>query len=94
MVMIQQSDRTCSLLAGLLTMSYGLFKDSPGYDSLLALVAILPACQTLAASGPAFGPAMPRLESCWMVLYRLAYEQARAALEPSRFQRLLEPSRN
>jgi hypothetical protein len=29
-----------------------------------------------------------------MVLYRLAYEQARAALEPSRFQRLLEPSRN
>jgi hypothetical protein len=30
----------------------------------------------------------------WQVLYRAAYEQAKAALAPSRVQRMLQPSRN
>jgi len=30
----------------------------------------------------------------WQAIYRLAYEQARAALAPSKLQRMLEPSTN
>jgi hypothetical protein len=75
-------------------MAYGLLRNSSGYDPSLALVAVLPADQSLFRGAPGFGPGMPLLESWWPVLYRMAYEQARAALEPSRFQKLLEPSRN
>ena len=74
-------------------MRYGLFKGSSGYDSSLALAAIMPASGALVACSPCFEAGMPGAV-IWTDVYMMAYEQARAALEPSRFQNLLKPSWN
>jgi len=78
---------------GFRAMPYGLPKDLVGSESSLALVVIGPACRSILVGTPCFEAGMPGPES-WMAVYRLAYEQARAALEPSLFQKLLAPSRN
>jgi hypothetical protein len=54
--------------------------------------------QGMAGAGPiVFCPGMAFCipsPAAWQAVYRAAYEQARMALEPSRFQRMLKPSPN
>jgi hypothetical protein len=74
-------------------MPIGPFTQSLGHDLSLALVATSPAAQAcvscfLTAEAGAVVPAV------WMDVYKLAYEKARAALVPSRFQVMLQPCMN
>ena len=74
-------------------MPIGLFTRSFSHDLSLALVATSPAAQAcvscfLTAEAGAVVPAV------WMDVYKVAYEQARASLAPSRFQVMLQPSLN
>jgi hypothetical protein len=74
-------------------MPYEFDRRSSSYNSYLPLVAMMPAVPVLTAGTPAFDGG---ILSCgpWTAVYRLAYEQARAALAPSRFQELMKPSWN
>jgi hypothetical protein len=59
----------------------------------LALLVIAPGNRALLACPTTQGAGIT-VDDCWTAVYRLAYEQARAALEPSRFQKLNSPSWN
>lgn len=74
-------------------MSLGLFTRSNDQNFSLAHVATGPAAQACVACflAPESGTSVP---GTWMEVYRLAYEQARASLEPSRFQVMLQPCWN
>jgi len=74
-------------------MPIGPFTRALGHDLSLALVATSPAAQACVCSflTPEAGAAVPAV---WTDIYKLAYEQARAALAPSRFQVMLQPSLN
>lgn len=76
-------------------MPFGMFTRSVGHDSSLALVAIRPTAQACVACLLFLAPeaGISVAGSC-MDVYRLAYEQARASLEPSRFQVMLQPCWN
>jgi hypothetical protein len=74
-------------------MPYGLHSRPAGHDVSLALVVVSPAVQACVAGFVASGLGM-NTPAGWMDAYRLAYEQARAALEPSRFQVMLQPCWN
>jgi hypothetical protein len=78
---------------GVRAMPYEFDGRSSSYNSYLPLVAMMPAVPVLTAGTPAFDGG---ILSCgpWTAVYRLAYEQARAALAPSRFQELMKPSWN
>ena len=60
-------------------MPYELDRRSPTHNSYLPLVAMMPAVPVLSTCTPAVNGGIP---SCgpWTAAYRLAYEQARAAL--------------
>ena len=62
-------------------------------NSGLPLVAMMPHGSVHASCTPAFEGG---LLSCgpWVAVYRLAYEQARATLAPSRFQEMIKPTWN
>ena len=60
-------------------------------DSSFAPNAASPAWPMTAGTMPCSGMVVP---AAWMAIYRLAYQQARVALEPSPFQRRLRPSLN
>ena len=70
-----------------------LFTRAADYDFSLALVATNSAAQACVACflAPEAGMTVP---GTWMNVYKLAYEQARAALEPSRFQIMIQPRWN
>ncbi len=74
-------------------MPYELDRRSSNHNSHLPLVAMMPAVTVLSACTPGCDSGIP---SCgpWTAVYRLAYEQARAALAPSRFQALIKPAWN
>ena len=74
-------------------MPYELYTRSGGHNVSLALVASSPAAQICVACflAPDSGIAVPE---AWKDVYRWAYEQARAALEPSRLQIMLQPCWN
>ena len=74
-------------------MPIGLFPPCVGHVFSLAHVATSPAAQACVACflAPEAGKSVPEV---WAGVYRLAYEQARASLGPSRFQAMLQPSLN
>ena len=74
-------------------MPYELDRRSSSHNSYVPLVAMMPTIPVFLAYTPVFDGAIP---SCgpWTAVYRLAYEQARAALEPSRFQEMIKPTWN
>jgi hypothetical protein len=74
-------------------MPYGLHTRASGHDISLALMASSPNAQACVAGFLAPQSAMSVPEA-WVDVYRRAYEQARASLEPSRFQVMLEPRWN
>jgi len=74
-------------------MPYGQFTRIVGHDVPLAIVATCPSAQPCVACILAPEARVP-VPSAWVNVYRLAYEQAKAALEPSRFQVMLEPRWN
>jgi hypothetical protein len=74
-------------------MLFGMFTRSVGHDSSLALVAIRPTAQACVACFLVPEAGFSVAGSC-MDVYRLAYEQAHASLEPSRFQVMLQPCWN
>ena len=56
-------------------------------------VAMMPAVPVPSTCTPAFDGGIPS-SGPWTAVYRLAYEQARAALAPSRFQEMIQPTWN
>ena len=74
-------------------MFYELDRRSSSHNLYLPLVAMMLAVPVLSTCTPAFDGGIP---SCgaWTAVYRLAYEQARAALALSRFQELIQPTWN
>lgn len=74
-------------------MPFGLYTRSVYPDFSLALVATSPSAQACVAGFlvPESGISVP---GAWMEVYRRAYDQARASLEPSRFQVMLQPCWN
>jgi hypothetical protein len=78
---------------GALAMFNRLIPVFPGVESSLALMAVPTATRVLVGcmGVPCAGMSGA---GAWMAVYRMAYEQARAALEPSRFQKMLNPSSN
>ena len=74
-------------------MPFGLFMRSVGHGLSLAPMATSPTAQAGVACflAPEAGISAPEV---WTDIYRLAYEQARAALEPSRLQAMLQPCMN
>ena len=78
---------------GVRAMPYELDRRFSSHNSYLPLVAMMPAVPVPSTCTPAFDGGIP---SCgpWTAVYRLAYEQARAALAPSRFQELIKPTWN
>jgi hypothetical protein len=74
-------------------MSQSLLSGLPSWKNSLAFVAISPFCRP---SVPGFTCTEVGVMSAgaWTAVYRMAYEQARIALEPSFFQKQLAPSRN
>jgi hypothetical protein len=74
-------------------MPYELYMRSIGHGSSLAFLATGPMAQARVAGllASESGTAMP---GPWLEIYRRAYEQARASLEPSRFQLMLRPCWN
>jgi hypothetical protein len=72
-------------------MQRRLIQRSTGTESFLAPNSVSLAQPMAAGAMPCTGMVVP---AAWMLIYRLAYEQARVALAPSRFQKLVEPSRN
>lgn len=70
-----------------------LFTRSVGHVFPMGLVSTTPNTQACVACYLAIQPGISAPGS-WMDVYRLAYEQARAALEPSRFQVMLQPGWN
>jgi len=74
-------------------MPYELDRRSSIHNSCLPLVAMMPPVSVLSTCTAAFEGGIP---SCgpWSAVYRLAYEQARAALAPSRFQEMIKPTWN
>ena len=79
--------------SGYLHMPSGLYTRSLGHGISLAFVTTSPAAQACVAAllSPAAGGSVPE---AWLGIYRRAYEQARAAVQPSRFQLMLQPSWN
>jgi hypothetical protein len=74
-------------------MPISLFTLSTGHNASLAMVATSPAAQAY-VSCFVTGEAGAALPPAWTDVYKLAYEKARAALAPSRFQVMLEPCMN
>ena len=74
-------------------MRYEPFRDAfvPGNTSDLAALASADNGFRLCLYAPGIG--MPMAHS-WTAIYQLAFEQARIALQPSPFQRMLQPSWN
>jgi hypothetical protein len=74
-------------------MPFVLYTRSLGHGNSLASVTTSPAAQACVAAllAPDSGRSVP---DAWQVIYRRAYEQARAAVQPSRFQLMLQPSWN
>ncbi len=74
-------------------MPYGLYTRSIGQAVSLALMPTSPTTQAYVACfvTSAQGMSVP---AEWIDVYRRAYEEARAALEPSRFQVMLQPCWN
>jgi hypothetical protein len=74
-------------------MPFGLYTRTFLADPTLAQMTAYRAAQGRAICflTPAAGFIVPE---AWMDVYRRAYEEAQAALEPSRLQLLLQPSRN
>lgn len=70
-----------------------LFMRSVGQVFPQGLVFTAPNAQAYVACLVATQPGISALGS-WLDVYRLAFEQARAALEPSRFQIMLQPGWN
>ena len=74
-------------------MPYELDRRSSDHNSYLPLVAMMSAVSVFSACPSPFDGRIPNCGP-WTEVYRLAYEQARAALTPSRFQEMIKPSRN
>src|SRR5208283_1358489 len=89
--------RSATLIAlsrrGVRAMPYEFDRRFSSHNSSLPLVAMMPAAPVLSTCTPAFEGG---IASCghWTAVYRLAYEQARAALAPSRFQEMIKPTWN
>jgi hypothetical protein len=74
-------------------MPYEFDRRSSSHNSYLPLVAMMPAVPVPSTCTPAFDGGIPS-SGPWTAVYRLAYEQARAALAPSRFQEMIKPTWN
>jgi hypothetical protein len=74
-------------------MPYGPFLRTVGHHFPLALMATSTTAQVCPScfQAPDAGMSVPAL---WINVYKLAYEQARIALEPSRFQVVFQPCWN
>jgi hypothetical protein len=74
-------------------MLYGPYARSTRHDISLTSVATSPTAQAFVACliTAESGVSVP---GAWLDVYRRAYEQARASLEPSRFQVMLQPCWN
>jgi hypothetical protein len=74
-------------------MHYGPYARLIGHNVSLALVATSPTAQARVACfvTPNSVTAVP---SAWLDVYQRAYEQARASVEPSAFQVMLQPCWN